>query len=79
MGQLTLFYLSESIKKEQQERTEAMMASLSKANKYISEIFKKNFAGVPVVGQQVKNQTSINEDVGSIPGLTQWVKNLALL
>ena len=35
--------------------------------------------GVPVVAQQVKNPTSIHEDVGLIPGLTQWVKDLALL
>ena len=35
--------------------------------------------GVPTVAQQVKNLTSIHEHVGSIPGLTQWVKNLAFL
>ena len=38
--------------------------------------------GVPVVAQQVKwvkNPTRIQEDVRSIPGLTQWVKDLALL
>ena len=35
--------------------------------------------GVPIVVQQVKNPTSIHEDVGSIPGLTQRVKDLALL
>ena len=34
--------------------------------------------GVPAVPQWVKNPTSIHEDVGSIPGLTQWVMNLVL-
>ena len=33
------------------------------------------FLGVPVVAQQVKNLTSIHEDVGSIPALAQRVKD----
>ena len=38
----------------------------------------KELLGVPAVGQGIKNPTSIQEDVGSIPGLIQWVKDLVL-
>ena len=44
---------------------------------YYSAI-KKSEKGVPVVAKQLKNQTSIYEDMGSIPGLAQWVKDLVL-
>ena len=39
---------------------------------------KKPAGGVAVVAQQVKNPTSIHEDEGSFPGLTQWVKDPVL-
>ena len=39
----------------------------------------KEIPGVHIVAQRVKNPASINGDVDSIPGLTKWVKDPALL
>ena len=47
-----------------------------KESKYMS--YRNNYQGIPIVAQWVKSPTSIPEYEGSIPGLTQWIKDPAL-
>ena len=44
----------------------------------LTVLHENKILGVPVVAQWLKNPTRNHEVVGSIPGLTQWVKDLAL-
>ena len=66
------------------EYSAAMMCCYSFYQSSIShQKNKENFETfgfrVPVVAQRVKNPTSIDDDVHSIPGLAQWVKDPVLL
>ena len=45
----------------------------------LGSTFSVHNEGIPIMAQKVKNPTSIHEDVGLVPGLSQWVKNPALL
>ena len=73
------FYSHDHLQRFKEIRVPERFSDLSKVTWLVSEsakIYTHVFPGVPVVAQQVKNPKSIHEDVGWIPGLAQWVKNL---
>ena len=51
---------------------------IGQQSRLVQEWLKKD-GGVPVVAQWVTNLTGVRESVGPIPGLAQWLKDLALL
>ena len=54
------------------------MAKKDKKTKNKKVNLKKGNGGVPVVAQWLTNPTRNHEVAGSVPGLTQWVKDLEL-
>ena len=66
-------------KRDIEEMNAFILANIRGQNSTKTFVTKTHSMGVPVLAQELTNPSSIHEDVGSIPGLTQWVKDPALL
>ena len=70
-------YAASTAPKKSKKRKKEKKKRISYDNIYMWNQ-KKNDIRVPVVTQCVKNQTTIREDAGLIPGFIQWVEDRVL-
>ena len=54
------------------------MEFISEKNFRLHDAGKRNILVFPFMAQRLTKPTRSHKDVGLIPGLTQWVKNLAM-
>ena len=67
------------MEREAENPIELTSLNITLRKKNLQPPAKNHDQGVPVMAQWLTNPTCIHEDVGSIPGLTQWVKDPVLL
>ena len=60
-----------------EERVKSWIENGAKPSALVRTLIKNNI-GILVVAQRVKNVTLVCGDVGSIPGLAQWIQDLVL-